>query len=294
MGVAYLDAGETQKAFQYLSEAEIMIEENNYREEKMNLCRVLADYYQKENNYKQAYDKLVTYNTLKDSIQGESTRNKIIELEKKYQKEMAEKEIISLNEKIFHQKSRNRQYVIFLLLILLLSARLGVYMYHSRKMARYQSKFTKQELEKSQLEVQIKNQELMGKALNLARLNEVFAEFKKESKILISELPKARASEAFRSLKLLEKKLPDTAWKEFEFRFEQVHSNFNARLIEKYPGLTAAEIKVCNFIILNLTTKDIADLISRSKKTVENTRNSIRKKMNLDRDENLMSVLLAV
>ena len=294
MGVAYLDAGQTNKAFQYLSEAEIMIEENNYREEKMNLNLVLSDYYQKENNYKAAYDRLITYNTLKDSIQGESTRNKIIELEKKYQKEKAEKEIISLNETLYHQKSRNRKYIIFLLLILLLSAGIGVYMYYSRKMARYQSRFAEQELEKSQMEVQIKNQELMGKALNLARLNEVFSEFKKESRNLISELPKVRANEAHRNLKRLERKFPDAAWKEFEFRFEQVHSEYNTRLLDKYPELTAAELKICNFIILNLTTKDIAALTNRSKKTIDNTRNSIRKKMNLDREDNLMTILLAV
>ncbi len=59
-----------------------------------------------------------------------------------------------------------------------------------------------------------------------------------------------------------------------------------------YPGLLPAEIRLCAMLRLQLTTKEIAEMIKRSTRTIENTRNSIRKKMGLQSGDNLVQHLL--
>ncbi|MCX6277659.1 MAG: hypothetical protein NT004_06160, partial [Bacteroidetes bacterium] len=83
-------------------------------------------------------------------------------------------------------------------------------------------------------------------------------------------------------------------WKEFDVRFEQVHQDFSARLLVQNPALSPSEIRICSFLRLNMTTKDIALLTNRSIRTVENTRNNIRAKMKLQPEVNLVSHLLGI
>lgn len=93
-------------------------------------------------------------------------------------------------------------------------------------------------------------------------------------------------------VKELEITLPDKAWHEFETRFDQVHQGFFNRLIAQFPDLSPSELKICSLLRLNMSTKDIALLTSRSIGTVDNIRSSIRKKLRLDAEANLTSFLL--
>lgn len=83
-------------------------------------------------------------------------------------------------------------------------------------------------------------------------------------------------------------------WQAFEEQFRGVHPEFITMLIAKYPSLTQTEIKVCALMKINLTTKDITDILRTSPRTVEGHRRFIRRKMSLGRDENLYTFLAAL
>ena len=80
-------------------------------------------------------------------------------------------------------------------------------------------------------------------------------------------------------------------WEEFEAHFIQVHPKFYELLNEKYPGLTTNERRLCAFIKLNLTTKEIAGITKRNPESIHMTRSRLRKKMGLDKSDNLENII---
>ena len=83
-------------------------------------------------------------------------------------------------------------------------------------------------------------------------------------------------------------------WEEFEVHFIKVHPGFYELLNKKYPELTTTERRLCAFIKLNLTTKEIASITKRNPESIHMTRSRLRKKMGLDKTENLENVIAAI
>ncbi len=80
-----------------------------------------------------------------------------------------------------------------------------------------------------------------------------------------------------------------------EGHINEIISPFLRNLFSKYPNLTPTEIKVVNFIKEGRTTKEIAELLHISSRTIEVHRDNIRKKMGLrSRKVNLRSYLLSI
>ena len=69
-------------------------------------------------------------------------------------------------------------------------------------------------------------------------------------------------------------------------------SGLSKLLLKKYPDLSLTELKLCALLVLNISSKEIGELTNRSVRTIEFTRYSIRKKMNLSTDENLVKHLI--
>ncbi len=91
----------------------------------------------------------------------------------------------------------------------------------------------------------------------------------------------------------LEKKSQNNnSWNEFKHHFEEVHSDFFANLTAKYADLTQNDLKICALIRLNMVTKDIAQIVRQSPRTIEVARYRIRKKLKLDNNDNLYTFLM--
>jgi len=78
----------------------------------------------------------------------------------------------------------------------------------------------------------------------------------------------------------------------FENAFDEVNEDFMNKLNVKFPMLTPAERRLCAFIKMNISTKEIAPLMNISVRGVEIARYRIRKKISIDRDTNLTRLLL--
>ena len=77
----------------------------------------------------------------------------------------------------------------------------------------------------------------------------------------------------------------------FEIEFAKIYPNFTKNLIQYNDELTFTEVKICMYIKMNFSNKQILDLMHISDSTLSNLRSSIRKKLSLDRKKGLFSII---
>ena len=83
----------------------------------------------------------------------------------------------------------------------------------------------------------------------------------------------------------------DDDWQKFEKNFDVVYEDFLKRLGEKFPSLTVADKKMCAYLKMDLSSKDMAPLLNMTVRSVEMTRYRLRKKLELGRSESLTDFL---
>lgn len=86
----------------------------------------------------------------------------------------------------------------------------------------------------------------------------------------------------------------ENSWNQFESRIKESDQEFYRNLGVKHPNLTPAEIKLCFFLRLNLSTKEIAGMTFQTYDSVRIARTRLRKKMNLTNDDNLVGYLFSI
>ncbi len=80
-------------------------------------------------------------------------------------------------------------------------------------------------------------------------------------------------------------------WEDFKIQFEKIRPNFFKKLKELAPDLSINDLKHCTYIVSNLKSKEVAQLINVSPRSVETTRYRIKKKIGLEKKESLYDVL---
>lgn len=83
----------------------------------------------------------------------------------------------------------------------------------------------------------------------------------------------------------------DDDWQKFETNFDMVYDDYLKRLGADFPTLTHSDKKICAYLRMDLSSKDIAPLMNMTVRSVEMTRYRLRKKLNLDRSANLTAFL---
>lgn len=140
-------------------------------------------------------------------------------------------------------------------------------------------------------EVKLKSKQLANTAMALVKKNETLLELKNE--ILLHK----NSFENYFSYKNLIKKIDSSIshkdeWKVFEYNFNQVHEEFFKELKSKHPKLNAKDLRVCAYIKMNLSTKEIAPLLNISLRGVETQRYRLKGKLKLDSDQSLTDYLI--
>ena len=150
--------------------------------------------------------------------------------------------------------------------------------------------------EKLQSEVQHKNAELASSAMNLVRKKEILSKLK-EDLVQYKETPEAekKAKEFLKIIRVIDKELDQNEeWEQFAIHFDSVHTNYLKKLTDNFPGLTISDLKLAAYLRLNLTSKEIAQLMNISIRGVETSRYRLRKKLGLENEMNLFDFLLKV
>jgi DNA-binding CsgD family transcriptional regulator len=151
------------------------------------------------------------------------------------------------------------------------------------------------DLEKQKLEMELdfKNKELSTHVIYLLKKNEFISSIVQKLFTLKRSALDEKAKDSWIQdiMRDMQSNIDNTVWNEFEIRFQQIHKDFYQKLIEKYPALTPNEIKIFAFLKLNMTSKDISAITSQSVKSIEVARHRLRKKLGIDREENLVTIL---
>ncbi|MFZ1523981.1 MAG: LuxR C-terminal-related transcriptional regulator, partial [Saprospiraceae bacterium] len=149
--------------------------------------------------------------------------------------------------------------------------------------------------EKLQAEIAFKNQELTSYTYHLVSKNELISEIKKAIQKLGPKFENDRElKKEFKTIMQLTDQNAgiDDDWDNFVKSFDQVHSEFFKRLTEKYTNLSSNDYKMCTYLRMNLTSKEIATLMNISIRSVETNRYRLRKKLGLHSEANLTQYLL--
>ena len=148
--------------------------------------------------------------------------------------------------------------------------------------------------EKLQAEISHKNIQLADSTMAIIRKNELLIEIKDEvsqQKELVAHKNPDRNFE--RVLSLINKNISsDADWKVFEDLFDQAHENFFKRLKAAFPDLTQSDLRLCAFLRLNLSSKEIAPLLNITFRGVETRRYRLRRRLALESDHNLVDFIM--
>jgi hypothetical protein len=143
-------------------------------------------------------------------------------------------------------------------------------------------------------ELQFRNKELATAAMHLVERGGILSSIREELMAVIKRLNIPNMTFEFRSVfKILgETEKSDEDWNRFSLYFDEVHNNYLTTLKTKFPQLSNTDLKLCAYLRLNLSSKEIAQLLNISLKGVEVSRYRLRKKLGLATEVNLHDFLI--
>ena len=143
------------------------------------------------------------------------------------------------------------------------------------------------ENERLKQDMESKNNELAISTMNLIKRNEFLSDVKKE----LSQVSNDKDVKSV--VKLIDKNLNNTDdWKLFEEAFNNADKDFLKKIKTKHSALTHNDLRLCAYLRLNLSSKEIAPLLNISPRSVEVKRYRLRKKMQLEHETSLTNYIL--
>ena len=145
----------------------------------------------------------------------------------------------------------------------------------------------KAKAEQLERDVLFKSKLLVNRTLTIIQKNKMLLELKELIKKTKGEVSPQKV------IHLIEKNMSsDEDWEIFEKNFAEVHQDFLKSLQEKFPDITASELRLAAYIRMNLSSKEIAPLMHISVRSIENKRYRLRKKLGISEDVGLIEFMM--
>ena len=231
-------------------------------------------------------------------IQREASIKEIVQLQMQheFEQQLQEAELRDLR----NAAERDRQQAILLtvlLVVALLSGTLAVlYLNLRNRNARARLRETQLELEAIELNEHLnyKSKELTATMMYLLEKNQFITSMASELAAAKNEFSQKNQVVIQRVINELLKNSSKKTWDEFEMHFKEVHVDFYKTLAERFPDLTVNEKRLCAFLKLHLTTKEIAAITHQSVKSINMARFRLRKKLNMESEEDLVGFITSI
>jgi DNA-binding CsgD family transcriptional regulator len=165
---------------------------------------------------------------------------------------------------------------------------------HQLEMEKSEKEIVKLRNEKLEAEIGHKNTELASAAMHLVQKGELLSNIREELMRIKKGSNGDGATEEYKKmLRILgEENKMDKDWEQFAVHFDKVHSDFLHILKTIFPQLSSHELKLCAYLRMNLSSKEIAQLENISVRGVEISRYRLRKKLNIPTETNLFNFLM--
>lgn len=148
--------------------------------------------------------------------------------------------------------------------------------------------------EKLMAELSFKSNELASSTMAIIKKNEFLMTVKEMLNGQKEELGSRYPTKYYDRLmqKIDDNMTSQDDWMVFDANFDRAHEQFMKTLKENYRELTPSDLRLCAFLRMNLSSKEIAPLLGISVRGVENHRYRLRKKLNLEADGNLSDFII--
>lgn len=253
-------------------------------------------------NYRKALKYFKEFKILKDSLLNADVRLEIANLEANHQKQDHERKMQLQIQQRKHERliARINIYalvgILVLLFMILMMTRTK--MKNTRLLAEkltWEKEHLSEENSKLEEDIGFKDRELTVSSLTLVQYNELVQR-------MLDHLNKLKTNLKGENLKMvqdmvhhLKSQKNSNLWEEFEVHFTNVHPHFYPRLLEQFPGLTPNEKKLCAFLRMNLSSKDMSTITGQSVNSITVARSRLRKKLNIEgEDIQLINFLMEI
>ena len=271
----------------------------------------LNEAYRAVSNFKEAYYYRLKYAEINDSLFNQQNRNKISELEIKYRTSEKENELLEEKSKVNSLEQEKKleslklTYVsifAFLIVIISILVILNVRFRNRIKTQRIteeklmiENKLKSEKLNSSQLEseLQIKELELLSYAEQLLSKDQTLDSYKSKIEQFQSSKEKPELTSVVNQMKG-RGTTSSLSWEEFRLKFDEVHLNFVSTLCDLHHDLTNKEIEISILLKINLSNKDIANILGVSYDAVKKSMQRLYKKLGLENSDELRLYLVKI
>lgn len=150
--------------------------------------------------------------------------------------------------------------------------------------------------DKLQIKILSKDKELVNNSLQVVKknkiLNGIINKLKDIDTNILDDSTKFEFNKLHKSI--VKEVNTDKSWKDLEKHIKNVHFEFLKRLKEKYPTISPRELDLSTYLLMNMSTKEIAEIMNISTGGVELARYRLRKKLGLNKKENLIGFLMSI
>jgi len=276
----YIDLHEYEKALKVNEQAFQLSSEEMNRNLYMRLYLNKSHVYQVMNDYKSAFEALRTAREMQKAFYEDRMKSQINEMSAKYDLQTKEFQIkeIETNQKISDQQKKYLSIILVIVVFTFIITLITISL--KRKNSIQKEKLIEQEnlqlrltLEAREKELQYKNKELSEAISVTISKNETL----KSIKLLLNPDVNNKA------IKVINGTLnTNLNWEKFLVTFNEIYPAFFVHLNEKYPALTKNEQRLCAFLLMDMKTSEIANLMNISETSVSKNRNRLRKKLGLE------------
>jgi tetratricopeptide (TPR) repeat protein len=265
----------------------------------LSVYRLMIDIYNDKSLYDKSYFYFLKYINLNEEVFSNNMYEKVSAILIEYNSRQLQTEVTLLKEKILLKKKLQISLIISIIISFI--SVIFIIIYYRQKAIISEKKKELLEFENHKLIVEMQSNEL-NSLKDKANMQEVLLE--KERKLSSTLLNIVNKSDTFKQIsefmahQVRENKLDknseiymqlnsiiknslknDNVWKDFMIHYENINPNFFKNLSMKYPNLTDDDIKFSGYLMLNLSSKEMARLFSVSEKSVKMKKYRLRKKL---------------
>ena len=303
----YLLLNDADQAKHYLEMAENINPETTPYEHLQEFNRLNSKLQALSGNYKEAYFYQAEYMNGFEALVKQESEKKISQVNNKLEflKKTKDIELQAISIKNLEQEKDllEAKQVLYLIIMgssIIIALLIILYLV---KRKRYEKKIHENNLKNSiaineqlQEEIKYRKKKLSSYALQLIDKNQKLDDVKKIIKDLrIAAEGKKLADRLYSLEKAINKAInTEQSWQEFRLYFEEVHTDFFSRIKETHPSISNRDLRLAALLKLNFSTKEIANLLSLSPKTIEVARYRLRKKLELSSEDNLIEYIMSI
>ena len=293
IGATNLKLNNKRQALISFKEAFLIADSIGLNLNKLRAAKELYFFYKNEEDYENALYYFEIVNKTDKKLFGIKLQEEISNLQNEIEIQEKNNRIKLLTkEKVLSEiKVKNRNYYILILLIsILLFVILAIYIF---KQKTFKQQILKEKLEKEKVLAELnekklelvkeksdsKSRELSSLSIMQERKNELLKNIYES----VNLFEKQKDSSLLNDLKIEIKNniSIESDWEVFKLHFEEVHPSFFEKLAAEYPELTQNNLKLCAYIKIGLSNKEISRLLNISPDSVKTSKKRLKRKLNV-------------